>query len=167
MLVHLFRNRGVHVLVSRSPDGEYIHRVLARSGNNTVRGSTSRGGSEAYRGLRSKLEQGYWIAFTPDGPRGPAGTLGPGVIAIASRSGRPIVPMATSARPCWRLRSWDRFLVPRPFSRGALVLGDPILVPPDLPPEEFESWRVRVARALDEAANQADRLVGSPPEFSR
>jgi len=162
ILVHTFHRRGVYVLVSRSADGEYIHRVLHRSGNNTVRGSTSRGGSDAYTSLAGLLAQKHTVAFTPDGPRGPAGEVGPGVIALSSRSGVPIMPLATAAYPCWRLRSWDRFLIPKFFARGAHVVGQPFIVPPNLTDIEFEQWRQHLKQELDRITLVADQLVGMP-----
>jgi lysophospholipid acyltransferase (LPLAT)-like uncharacterized protein len=148
-LVWSHRGRGVVVLVSRHRDGELIARIVERLGYLTSRGSSTRGGEEGMMDMLRKAEEGRLLAITPDGPRGPAGTLKPGIVYLASRSGLPIVPVAAAARSCWRLRSWDRFRVPRPFTRVVVSYGEPIAVPPGLEGASLESWRARVEAALE------------------
>jgi lysophospholipid acyltransferase (LPLAT)-like uncharacterized protein len=138
------RGEGITVLVSEHGDGEIIARVLESHGFRTVRGSTSRGASRALLGMSRVLESGGDIAFTPDGPRGPAHSFAPGALIIAQRSGASIVPLRAVARSCWRLRSWDGFMIPKPFARITIAFGDPIRV-------EGASPR--------EAAEQADRFA--------
>jgi len=147
-LVWTHRGRGVVVLVSRHRDGQLITRIIERLGFVTSRGSSTRGGEEGVMDLLRKAEEGRLLAITPDGPRGPAETLKPGLVYLASRSGLPIVPVAAASRSSWRLRSWDRFRVPRPFTRVVVAYGDPIAVPPGLEGAALESWRVRVEEAL-------------------
>ena len=147
-LVWSHRGRGVVVLVSRHRDGELIARIVERLGYLTSRGSSTRGGEEGMMDMLRKAEEGRLLAITPDGPRGPAGTLKPGIVYLASRSGLPIVPVAAAARSCWTLRSWDRFRVPRPFTRVVVAYGDPIAIPPGLEGASLESWRARVEAAL-------------------
>lgn len=131
-LYHRFMpgRRGV-CLVSASQDGEMIARVLSRFSLTVVRGSSSRRGREAYRGLVSSLEDGLDVGITPDGPRGPCYKANIGVVGLASLSGAVIVPL--SYRVDWKieLRSWDRFILPLPFSRCVFWLGSPMRVPPD------------------------------------
>jgi lysophospholipid acyltransferase (LPLAT)-like uncharacterized protein len=143
------RGRGVVVLVSRHRDGQLITRIIERLGFATSRGSSTRGGEEGVMDMLRKAEAGRLLAITPDGPRGPAGTLKPGLVYLASRSGLPIVPVAAASRSCWRLRSWDRFRVPRPFTRVVVAYGDPIAVPPGLEGATLEAWRSRVEQMLE------------------
>jgi lysophospholipid acyltransferase (LPLAT)-like uncharacterized protein len=117
--------RPVHVLASRSRDGELLAEFARRFGFGVVRGSSSRGGAAALRRLAARGRDGVDIGVAPDGPRGPRGRAQAGVIALAELTGAPIVPVAFAAEPVWRLGSWDRFEIPRPFGRGALAFGAP------------------------------------------
>jgi lysophospholipid acyltransferase (LPLAT)-like uncharacterized protein len=148
-LVWTHRGRGAAVLVSRHRDGQLITRIIERLGYATSRGSSTRGGEEGVMDMLRKAEEGRLLAITPDGPRGPAGTLKPGIIYLASRTGLPIVPVASASRSCWRLRSWDRFRIPRPFARVVVAYGDPIAVPPGLEGPALETWRARVEQSLE------------------
>ena len=147
-LVWTHRGRGIVVLVSRHRDGQLITRIIERLGFVTSRGSSTRGGEEGVMDMLRRAEEGRLLAITPDGPRGPAGILKPGLVYLASRSGLPIVPVATASSRRWTLRSWDRFSVPRPFTRVVVAYGDPIAVPPRLEGPALESWRTRVQEAL-------------------
>ena len=142
------RGRGVVVLVSRHRDGQLIARVIERLGFATSRGSSTRGGEEGVMDMLRRAEDGDLLAITPDGPRGPAERLKPGLVYLASRSGLPIIPVAAAARSGWTLRSWDRFRIPRPFTRVVVAYGEPIAVPPGIDGEALESWRARVEAAL-------------------
>ena len=157
----LRRTRGarpVAVLASRSRDGEIVSRYVARFGLATVRGSSSRGGAGALRALVAVVRAGGDVAVVPDGPRGPRHQLQPGVVTLAALTDAPIVPMAFSARPARRLRSWDEQLIPLPFARSALVFGEPISVPRDA---DRERAAKDVERALNDATADADRQVAS------
>jgi lysophospholipid acyltransferase (LPLAT)-like uncharacterized protein len=133
----------VKVLISRSRDGELIARVIEALGGETARGSTSRGGSRALRKLTRLLKKGpVAVVTTPDGPRGPVYRAQAGTVLLAQLSGAPVFPVSYSAEKTWRLRSWDRFMVPKPFSRISLVVG------PSL----------RFARDQDEAGREQARL---------
>lgn len=147
-LVWTHKGRGIVVLVSRHRDGQLITRTIERLGFATSRGSSTRGGEEGVMDMLRRAEEGHLLAITPDGPRGPAESLKPGLVYLASRSGLPIVPVATAARSAWRLRSWDRFRVPRPFTRVVVAYGEPIAVPPGIEGATLESWRLRVEAAL-------------------
>lgn len=122
------RGEGVAVLISEHGDGEIIARVAESLGLRTVRGSTSRGADRALLGMCRVVESGIDLAFTPDGPRGPAETFAPGALIVAQRSGAPVVTLGVAARRCWRLRSWDRFMIPKPFARITIAYGDPAYV---------------------------------------
>jgi lysophospholipid acyltransferase (LPLAT)-like uncharacterized protein len=125
-LVQHHRDQGVAVLVSEHSDGEIITRVIERFGFRTVRGSTSRGAARALLGAIHEVAAGRDVAFTPDGPRGPAESFAPGPLIVAQRTGAPLVLVGAGTRSGWRLRSWDRFLIPKPFARIRVVYSDPI-----------------------------------------
>ncbi|HEY5040140.1 MAG TPA: lysophospholipid acyltransferase family protein [bacterium] len=129
MSVWYHRDQDVHVMISASRDGELISRVARFFGYTPVRGSTSKGATEAARHLVSYLKAGKRCAITPDGPRGPRRQVQMGAITLARLSGCPVVPFAFAAEHCWRLKSWDRFIIPKPFSRAVFVYGEPIRVP--------------------------------------
>jgi lysophospholipid acyltransferase (LPLAT)-like uncharacterized protein len=129
MSVWYHRDQDVHVMISASRDGELISRVARFFGYVPVRGSSSKGGREAMGELVGHLKAGKRCAITPDGPRGPRREIKAGVLNVARMSGRPVVPFAFAAENAWRLRSWDRFIVPKPFSRAVFVYGEPIRVP--------------------------------------
>ena len=126
LVVH--RNRGVAVLISEHRDGEIIAQIAERFGFATLRGSTSRGASRALVELSRTLEDGRSVAITPDGPRGPARTFAPGALIAAQRSGVPIIPVVMTVSRAWHLKSWDRFVVPKPFARVTVAYGDPVMV---------------------------------------
>jgi lysophospholipid acyltransferase (LPLAT)-like uncharacterized protein len=117
------RGRGVAVVISEHRDGEIIARIAESLGYRTVRGSSSRGASRALLGLARAIDQGADGAITPDGPRGPAHVFASGAAVAAQRTGVPIAPIRASASRAWRLRSWDRFLIPKPFARVTVTLG--------------------------------------------
>lgn len=162
-LVWSHRGRGVVVLVSRHRDGQLITRIIERLGYLTSRGSSTRGGEEGVMDMLRQAQEGRLLAITPDGPRGPAEVLKPGLVYLASRSGLPILPVASAARSCWTLRSWDRFRVPRPFTRVVVAYGDPIPVPPGLEGAALESWRARVQEALEAHTAAVRALAGETP----
>lgn len=147
-LAYTHRGRGVIVLVSRHRDGELISRVLARLGSGTARGSSTRGGEAAIRELRAAAAAGRTLAFTPDGPRGPAERSKPGLTYLAGQLGLRVVPLASSSPDSWVMRSWDRFRVPRPFARVCIGHGAPIAVAASRHPEAAERERARVEAAL-------------------
>lgn len=157
-----FRNRGYWAIISTSRDGEYQNHVFRRFGWNTVRGSTSaRGAVKAALTMVRHLNKGATLAITPDGPRGPIHRFQLGAIFLAQKSGCPIVPAGISAAPRRLMRTWDRFLVPLPFSRAALVYGDPIYIPADAKSEDVQrQWADRVAAAINALESEADRMVG-------
>jgi lysophospholipid acyltransferase (LPLAT)-like uncharacterized protein len=124
------RNMGIAILVSEARDGQYLADYAHRLGYGAVRGSSRRGATKALLGAVRALESGVRVAFTPDGPVGPRRVLKPGVVAAAQQAGVPIVPLHASAGRAWRLRSWDRFCVPKPFAVVDVAYGEPIEVGP-------------------------------------
>jgi len=126
--LHYFRHRGIVVITSQNFDGEWIARILHRFGFRTARGSSSRGGVRALVQLRRELAAGRAVAFTVDGPRGPARVVQPGAVFLAGATGQPILPYHIEAASYWTLDSWDRTQIPKPFSTVALAIGAPIAV---------------------------------------
>jgi hypothetical protein len=122
-LLYQHRNQGVRILISDHRDGELIARTAIALGFGTVRGSSSRGAGRALLGLVRAVESGSDIAVTPDGPRGPAKSFAPGALVVAQRTGARIVPVTAVAKSAWHLRSWDRFIIPKPFARVVISYG--------------------------------------------
>jgi lysophospholipid acyltransferase (LPLAT)-like uncharacterized protein len=150
--------RRIRVLASRSRDGELLARFVRRFGLEAVRGSSSRGGAEALRALAGALRAGDDVVLAPDGPRGPRQRVQSGLPALAALTGVPVVPLAFAARPARRLASWDAFLIPAPFARCALVVGDPVCIGRR---DDREAARERLERALELATAAADRAVSA------
>jgi len=135
-------------LISASRDGDLIADVVQRFGYDVIRGSSSRLGTSALLHLTGVLMSGSDVVITPDGPRGPAYELGPGIIFLAQKSGAAVVPMNLEYSHCWRLGSWDRFIVPRPFAKVRVLINRPYRVTATTTPEEFESERVSLQNAM-------------------
>lgn len=162
-LVWVHRNEGIVVLVSEHADGEYISRIIGRHGFGTARGSSTRGGARALRSLVTAAREGRDLALTPDGPRGPRHRFKPGALVAARLTGLPLVPIAVAAAPAWRLRSWDRFLVPRPFSTVAVRWGEPHRVPSSADREELREHARTMERSLNELSMRVAESVGREP----
>lgn len=153
--------RGTAIMISRHSDGEIIARIVERHGYIPVRGSTSRGGGAALREMIGLAARGVReFAMTPDGPRGPRHVVQPGVVRLASDTGYAIIPSSASARPGRFLGSWDRFLLPGPFARTAVVYGDPLLVPGDLDEAAVETACRELERRMIAVEAEADRRAG-------
>jgi lysophospholipid acyltransferase (LPLAT)-like uncharacterized protein len=154
LLCHMwnFRGLGIVVLISEHGDGEIAARAAASMGYHTIRGSSSRGAERALLALVRAVEEGAHVAVTPDGPRGPAESFAPGALIAAQRSGAPIVLLRATASRCWRLRSWDRFIIPKPFARVTIVVGAP------------EPVQAGTARAAAAEAPRFQALMRALPE---
>lgn len=122
------RSQGIKVLISEHRDGELIARITASLGFGSIRGSTTRGATRALLAMCDALTTGSEVAVTPDGPRGPAQKFASGAVVAAQRAGAPIVTVGVAASRAWHLRSWDRFMIPKPFARLTFVYGDPTYV---------------------------------------
>lgn len=153
------RGQGIVTLASRSGDGEYITRVLHHWSYHVVRGSSSRGGDTALRELVRLVRAGRSVAITVDGPRGPAGVLKPGVLQIAQLTGAPLVPVGSAASRAWRLGSWDRFLIPKPFARLRVVYGDEQYIARDMKGSALEQEAARIAAIMDGLTRRAEAAV--------
>ena len=137
-------------LISASRDGNILADLVQRFGFDVVRGSSSRQGATAMRKLTEVLASGRDVVITPDGPRGPAYQLGPGLPFLSQKSAVAVVPLSIEYSSYWRLKSWDRFFLPRPFSTVRFILGPPHLVPPTATDEELETERLRLQNAMME-----------------
>ncbi len=153
------RKRKIQVLISQHSDGEYIAQVIKRLGFGVIRGSTTRGGIRAVKALVDKAREGYPLAITPDGPRGPRFIVQNGSIYLGKKTQLPIIPMVVGLSSYWELPSWDRFRIPKPFSRALLMYGEPIHIPPNLSEEEMEHYRLLLEQTMQEMAERVDVLV--------
>lgn len=158
MIPFCYTGKGVHVLISSHGDGEIIANVMRCFRFHLVRGSSSKGGKAAFHDMVRLSRDNRDLAITPDGPRGPAEVAKPGVVQVARLSGRPVIPVAFGASRVKRFASWDRFLVPYPFSRGVFVWGEPLYYRRG---EEMEAFRLRIEDALRDATRRADEFAGS------
>jgi hypothetical protein len=147
-------------MASQSKDGEIIALWLERNGYRATRGSSSRGGGQALRELVRHVRAGGHAALTVDGPRGPAREVQAGIVQLAKLTGGWILPITSSSSRPRFLSSWDRYLLPMPFSRGVVAYGDPFPIPPDLPDEEAAR---RITDALDALTAESDAAAGITP----
>lgn len=143
-----FPTRQSYGLISASGDGDLIASFIERSGYGTIRGSSSRKGVIALRQLVDTLAADGNVLVTPDGPRGPVYQVSQGVVFLAQKSGAPVVPIHMEYSKCWRLKSWDRFVVPWPFAKLRAIFGAPITVPPIESAEQFQAEQLRLQNAM-------------------
>jgi len=155
-----FRSFKPIVMISQSSDGELIASLVSRLGLVPVRGSSTRGGREALMDILSAIKKNPGIIHIVDGPTGPKGVVKPGLMAMAQVTGAVILPIIVSAEKAWVMKSWDRFLVPKPFSTVTIRWGDPFLVPRGTRPEQLEDLRRQVESAMVEAHAEADLNSG-------
>ena len=156
---YFFRRRGIVVMSSRSFDSEYIARFIQRFGYGAARGSSTRGGGTALIQMIRAVRAGRSAGFSVDGPRGPLYVAKPGALLLAARTGAPVLPFSVSLERCWRLRSWDRIEIPKPFTRAVAVLGQPFQIESGTDDVALD----RLQRALEEVRYQADDLVQRLP----
>jgi lysophospholipid acyltransferase (LPLAT)-like uncharacterized protein len=162
-----FRGRNIHVLVSRHPDAELMARIVERIGFVAVRGSAERspgkskkGGVRALHTLARRGREGYDLAFTPDGPRGPLYSIAPGLLALSRLTRLKVVPLGVEMARFWRLGSWDRFRIPKPFTKTVCFFGPPLELSRD--PARAHA---QLAEAMKEVSHQAAELVGRKDPF--
>jgi lysophospholipid acyltransferase (LPLAT)-like uncharacterized protein len=156
LLPYLYRGRGLRALVSRSEDGAMLSDLVRRFGFVPVRGSSSRGGAEGLLSLARAIKEGHSVVVVPDGPRGPREVLKGGIVALARRTGARVVPVALGASSEWRLRSWDEFRIPKPFSRCVVRFGEPVLLPRDIDGAGEETARKEIEAALNAVTWRVD-----------
>jgi lysophospholipid acyltransferase (LPLAT)-like uncharacterized protein len=155
------------VLSSNHRDAEALVRILRKFGIEQARGSSTEGGATGLRQILRKVAEGCDVGLTPDGPRGPRRRVQPGVVAVARLAGLPIIPVTFSAAPARRLRTWDRTLLPKMFSKGVFIYGTPIVVPRTADPSVQEERRAALEAELDRITDLADDTVGIPREDPR
>lgn len=153
---YFLRDLGIYALTSLSEDGSYMTEILHKLGWRTIRGSSSRGASRSLLALYRKLEQGASAALTPDGPTGPIYEVKPGIIFLQEKAGSMLVPMGVDA--CWKknFASWDKYLLPLPFSRTALVFGQPFRFESGL---EMEAKQKILKEKMEKVNTRAAQLV--------
>ncbi len=155
-----FQHARAVILISQSFDGELITRILRMFGFDAVRGSSSRGARGGLLGLKHVIETGRTAIFTADGPRGPIYETKMGPIKLAQTTGAPIGVFHLQPEHAWTLNSWDRFLIPRPFTRIVVSWAQWTHVPPDLPPDQFETKRQELNDAIERARLRALAHLG-------
>jgi lysophospholipid acyltransferase (LPLAT)-like uncharacterized protein len=148
VLRRFFPDRRGAGLISASRDGDLLADAIKRFGFDVVRGSSSRLGASAILQLTDVLASGCDVVITPDGPRGPAYELGPGIIFLAQKSGAAVVPINMEYSSCWRFNSWDRFILPRPFAKIRVIIGQSHHVRSTSTPDEFEAERLRLQETM-------------------
>ena len=160
--VYSHRNQGIGILISQHRDGEYVARVAAEMGFRPVRGSSTRGGARAMMEMRQRARKGDDIAITTDGPRGPRHVVQRGAVFLAQATGLPLIPAIIGGSAYWEAPSWDRFRIPKPFSRAKLQFGEPIVVPQGLSIRELEPYREQLQSAMRELQDQLDAELQGP-----
>jgi lysophospholipid acyltransferase (LPLAT)-like uncharacterized protein len=151
---YFWKKRGIVVMSSRSFDSEYIARFIQRFGYGAARGSSTRGARAALIQMIRAVRAGKSAAFTVDGPKGPIYEAKPGALLLAAKSGAAILPFSISLERCWRLPSWDRIEIPKPFTRAVVVIGERFY----LKNGDDEEQQRRFQKALEELRQESDRL---------
>lgn len=153
---YFFRRRGIMPLVSPSEDGEIIAQIIARWGYKALRGSSSHNIIRAWNEMKRELEEGGELIIVPDGPRGPGRKMKPGAVKLAKETGAYLVPFTFSSSKRKTLKTWDRFVIPRPFTRFVAVYGNPIAVESNLNHEELGEKLREVEEYMNELDQKAD-----------
>jgi lysophospholipid acyltransferase (LPLAT)-like uncharacterized protein len=153
---YLWRNLNIRVMTSQSFDGEYIARIIQKFGFVPVRGSSSRGAVRALLGMRRDTEEGWTVAFTIDGPRGPRYVAKPGPVLLARATGVPMSVFHMAVERAWVLNTWDQFVVPKPFSRVLMRVAAEIRVPPGAEDAEMGRLHQELQASLDRVREFAE-----------
>jgi hypothetical protein len=164
MGMDFFGRRGWRVLVSPSDDGDLSESMLRRFGYGVIRGSAGRGGARAVREMLGALGAGERVILTPDGPRGPAHSMNPGVAWLARATGHPILPIGIACDRAWRMNSWDRFTIPKPRARVVFTWGEPIEVDRDSGEEQMRRATETVRERLTDAERRSFAHLGLEPD---
>lgn len=157
----------IAIIISKSLDGEMAARAVNILGWYPVRGSSSRGGKQALQKIKELALSQYKIGHIVDGPRGPFGVVKPGLIKIAQVADLPIIPTITSAQRKWVFNSWDKFMVPKPFSRVIIRFGDAIHIPFEMNKEEFEEKRWFVEKQMKSLYEDTDQIWSCPEKIKK
>ncbi len=154
------KSRQSVALTSASLDGTVVARAMAVFGLGAIRGSSSRRGVAALVGMKRALRDGFDVCITPDGPRGPRYVFHPGMVQLAATTGTVIIPIHVRFSSAWRVRTWDRFVIPKPFSRVQVIFDQPLTVAVTKDPVAFEAERLRVETAMKAGVDDLDDLPG-------
>ena len=163
----LASRKPVSIVISQSKDGELISKIVNMLGVYPVRGSSSKGGRQALREIKKLIHEGYKVAHIVDGPTGPLGVVKPGLLVIARASGIPILPSIISAEKKWVFNSWDRFMVPKPFSRIIIRFVDEIYIPRKMRGSDFEIKRSFIESNLKKWYVETDAIWSNREEIDR
>jgi lysophospholipid acyltransferase (LPLAT)-like uncharacterized protein len=155
----VWRKLRIAVMVSRSFDGEYIARIIEKLGFVAVRGSSSRGATGALLGMKRVLEQGESVAFTIDGPRGPKYVAKPGPVGLSKISGIPMAAFYVALSNKWVLKTWDDFMIPKPFSKALVRIGRKIPVPADADDTQMADYLAQLQATLERVTEFAEKNV--------
>lgn len=156
---YIWRNLQIRVMSSDSFDGEWTGRIIRKFGFVKVRGSSSRGAVRALLAMRREIEQGWPVAFTIDGPRGPRFVAKPGPVLLARATGAPMVAFHIAVEKAWILNTWDRSMIPKPFSRGLMRVSRRIIVPADASDSQKEQFHAELQAALERVREFAEGNV--------
>jgi len=155
-----FRGRRIAVMTSSSFDGEYIARIIGKFGFEPVRGSSTRGGVRALLGMHTVIEDGRTAAFTIDGPKGPRYVAKPGAVLLARNTQTPLVAFHLAVQKAWLLHSWDRLIIPKPFSKVTLHISRQMTIPSDASRDDLARYHAEMQAALDRVRIAAERSLG-------
>ena len=151
-------------LVSGSVDGDVPERIARAWGAEVIRGSANQSGALALRDMQGMMKNGFSIVTTADGPRGPKYEFKMGAILMARISGVPVIPIACAADRAWHLNRWDNFMIPKPFARIVMAIGEPYPIPTDAPLDGLEPHRVHVQEAVMSLMRDCEALLNGPQE---
>jgi hypothetical protein len=157
--MYRYRKRGIAVMTSASFDGEYIARIIERFGYSAVRGSSTRGAVRALLGMHKELEQDHSVGFTIDGPKGPRYIAKPGPVLLAGNTGVPLYCFHIALEKAWVLNSWDKFMIPKPFSRALLRIGRLVHVPGNLDHHQLQPYHDEMQATLDRVRIAAEQQM--------
>lgn len=146
-------------LISSSVDGEVPARIARAWGAEVIRGSANQTGTLVLRDMQESFRRGVSTVVTADGPNGPQHEFKLGTVLMARIAGIPLVPLACAADRAWYLDRWDEFMIPKPFARVALAVGEPVVVPPDTPLNQLESYRARMQDAIMSLMDQSGNAL--------
>ena len=160
--IWLLRKQELTALISSSDDGEAIYDVFTHFGYQAVRGSTTRGGIPALKQMIKLLKEKISVAITPDGPLGPPEIIQSGVVLLAKYSGVPIIPWHYEAKRQWKLKSWDKHKIPKPFTSIVESFGEPFHVPNDLLPDDVPAFCKKLETIFQELAQKTKEVISDP-----
>ncbi|MGH8221726.1 MAG: lysophospholipid acyltransferase family protein [Woeseiaceae bacterium] len=163
MLLRSWLCRGLRAgfLISASVDGDVPARIAKSWGAEVTRGSANNTGALVLRDMHALFRRGVSVVSVPDGPNGPKGVFKAGVVLMARIAGVPLVPIACAADRAWYLKRWDDFMIPRPFARVVLAIGEPVSVPRNTPVDRLEEYRLTMQNALNALTEQSEDALGA------